>query len=399
MLRAVARLRYGALVVGRRAWARRLGPRSLGAPWKLMNRLVLLVAVLAAFLALPLTSAEALANPGLRPLSAEESAVLQSIAEDPAPKVLLGQAPGLENKHYLAGNEWHLYLYAEKLRGLGGAFMGVGSDQCYLLIGMQRPTLAVLSDYDDVVVAIHAIYFAFFEEAETRQAFLALWQQDNVAKAVAVLERRLPAGADKKGLTRLYRAGRAKIAQRLARVAKRFAAHKVASFVSDDDTYGYVRQLVQSGRVRAVRIDLLANRGVLSIGEALRKLGVPLKALYLSNAENYWRYTAQYRANIAALPLDPQGYVVRTVSTWNHNYDYIYDLQPLGNYAAWVSQPWVTGYRDFVRIVVPKVDEFRLSLTQPDVEAAQKARSKALGKGKAPSGLPAKGKVSGAKAG
>lgn len=345
-----------------------------------MIRLVLLLAVLAGSVAAPLSARSAEASEALPPLSADERAVLQGIREDPAPKVLLGQAPGLENKHYVAGNEWHLYLYADKLRGLGGAFMGVGSDQCYLLMGMQRPSLAVLSDYDDVVVAVHALYFAFFEEAETRQAFLALWQQDNAAKAVEVLQRRLPATADKKGLTRLYRVTRAKIAKRLGRVAKRFAAEKVPSFVSDDDTYAFVRQLVQAGRVRAVRVDLLANQGVLSIGEAARKLGVPFRAIYLSNAENYWRYSPQYRANIAALPIDPQGWLVRTVSTWNYNFDYIYDLQPLGNYAAWVSRPWVTGYRDFVRIAIPKPDEFRLSVTQPDFAAAERARTRQAGR-------------------
>jgi hypothetical protein len=353
-----------------------------------MIRLVLFLALLAATAVAPLAVRQAQASQDLRALTADERAILQNIREDQAPKVLLGQAPGLENKHYLAGNEWHLYLYGETLKGIGGAFMGVGSDQCYLLMGMQRPTLAVLSDYDDVVVAIHSIYFAFFEEAATRQEFLALWQQDNAAKAAAVLERRLPAGADKKGLQRLYRVGRAKIAKRLARVAKSFAAHKVASFVSDDETYSFIRQLVQTGRVRAVRVDLLANQGVQSIGEAARKLAIPFKVIYLSNAENYWRYTAQYRSNVAALPIDPQGWLVRTVSTWNHNYDYIYDLQPLGNYAAWVAKPWVTGYRDFVRIAVPKADEFRLSSTRPDVEAAEKARAKPGAKAKPPKATP-----------
>lgn len=358
-----------------------------------MIRLVLFLALLALTAVAPAAVRQAHAsqahpNQALRPLTSDDRAILQSIREDPAPKLLLGQAPGLENKHYLAGNEWHLYLYGEKLKGIGGAFMGVGSDQCYLLMGMQRPTLAVLSDYDDVVVAIHSIYFAFFEEAPTREEFIALWQQDNAAKALAVLERRLPASADKKGLLRLYRVARAKIAKRLARVAKSFAAHKVASFVSDNETYGFIRQLVQAGRVRAVRVDLLANQGVQSIGEAARKLAIPFKVIYLSNAENYWRYTAQYRSNVAALPIDPQGWLVRTVSTWNHNYDYIYDLQPLGNYAAWVSKTWVTGYRDFVRIAIPKADEFRLSSTQPDPEAAEKARAKPGAKSKPPMGAP-----------
>ena len=316
----------------------------------------------------------------LAPFTAQQRAILQSVQGDPAPKVLLGQAPGLENKHYVAGNEWHLDLYGEKLQDLGGAYMGVGSDQCYLLMGMQRPTVAFLTDYDDVVVAIHAIYFAFFEHAATRQAFLDLWQQPNVDGAVAVLTERLPSTADKKGLTRLYRVTRAKIAKRLAKVGKTFVAHKVRSFVTDDETYGYLRSMVVGGRVRAVRINLLANQGVLSVAAAARQLGMPFKVVYLSNAENYWLYTAQYRQNIAALPMDPAAWLVRTVSTWNHNFDYIYNLQPISNYLAWLAKPWVARYRDFIALGVPKPQEFRLAISQPDPEQAERLRAARKGR-------------------
>lgn len=330
-------------------------------------------------LALCLSGAASAAEP-LAPFTPQQRAVMQAIPEDPAPKVLLGQAPGLENKHYVAGNEWHLYLYGEKLKDLGGAFMGVGSDQCYLLMGMQRPTVAFLTDYDDVVVAIHSLYMAFFAQAATRQEFLDLWQQENVARGVEVLNQRLPATADKKGLTRLYRVTRAKIAMRLARVAKTFAAHKVRSFVSDDDTYAYLRAMVTGGRIRALRVDLLAKQGVLGVGEAARQLGVPLTVVYLSNAENYWLYTPQYRLNIAGLPVNPAAWLVRTVSTWNHNFDYIYNLQPMSNYLTWLGKPWVSRYRDFIALGAPQPQEFRLALTQPDPEQAERIRAARKGR-------------------
>lgn len=346
-----------------------------------MTRLTFLLPLLALWLPFASAAAEPLA-----PFSAPQRAILEAIPEDPAPKVLLGQAPGLENKHYVAGNEWHLYLYGEKLKDLGGAYMGVGSDQSYLLMGMQRPTVAFLTDYDDVVVAIHSIYFAFFEQAATRQEFLDLWQQANVARAVEVLAQRLPSTADKKGLTRLYRVTRAKIAKRLDRIGKSFAAHKVRSFVSDDETYGYLRSLVTGGRVRAMRVDLLAKQGVLGVAAAARQLGTPLKAIYLSNAENYWLYTGQYRLNMVALPVDPSAWLVRTVSTWNHNFDYVYNLQPVSNYLAWLAKPWVTRYRDFIAVGAPKPQEFRLAVSQPDPEQAERARTAGKGrsKGKSP---------------
>ncbi len=340
-----------------------------------MTRLAFLLPLLALWLPQVAAAAETVA-----PFSPQQRAILQAIPEDPAPKVLLGQAPGLENKHYVVGNEWHLYLYGDKLKDLGGAYMGVGSDQSYLLMGLQRPTVAFLTDYDDVVVAVHSLYMAFFEQAATRQEFLDLWQQPNVARAIEVLNQRLPSTADKKGLTRLYRVARAKIAKRLDRVAKTFAANKVRSFVSDDETYTYLRNLVSGGRVRALRVDLLAKQGVVGVAEAARQLGVPLKVVYLSNAENYWVYSAQYRQNIAQLPVDPAAWLVRTVSTWNHNFDYIYNLQPMANYLTWLNKPWVSRYRDFIALGVPQPKEFRLAVSQPDPEQAERARAARRGR-------------------
>ena len=89
---------------------------ALDARWITMTRLAFLLPLLALWLPQVAAAAETVA-----PFSPQQRAILQAIPEDPAPKVLLGQAPGLENKHYVVGNEWHLYLYGDKLKDLGGS--------------------------------------------------------------------------------------------------------------------------------------------------------------------------------------------------------------------------------------------------------------------------------------
>lgn len=311
------------------------------------------------------------------PLDAAGRAALAAAVEDPAPKVLLGQAPGLENKHYLIGNEWHLDLYAPKLKDLGGAYIGVGSDQAYFLMGMARPAVAWLIDYDDLVVQLHKVYFAFFAEAATPDAFMLLWTDET--QGAPVLTRRLQGDVQAAELVKFYRRQRGRVVERLTRVSKTFAKAGVANFVKDEEAYAWTRAMVTGGRVRALRVDLLAKQGMLSIGEAARKMGWPVRALYLSNAENYWSYSKQFRANIAGLPMDERSVIVRTVSTWGQNADYSYTLQPGLNYQAWLSKPWVREYRDFVRGKQPKAGEFLFYETHPDPDAAERARGKRVG--------------------
>lgn len=309
------------------------------------------------------------------PLEPAAKAAMEAVPQDPVPKKLLGQAAGLENKHYLAGNEWHLELYAGKLANLGGIYVGVGSDQSYLLAGMVRPVAAFFMDYDDLVVQIHRAYFTFFAKAADFEAFMKYW--DDAELGAKAIEEKLagdPAMADVK---KLYLRYRASIADRLHRVARTFRKAKVPCFVTDAETYTFIRELVAAGRVRALRVDLLANQGMAGIGAAAAKLGQPIRALYLSNAENYWAYTPQFRANVKALPFDAQSRVVRTVSTWDHNHDYVYTLQPALDFQAFVAMPWVKRYRDFIAWPRPQADEFLFKETAPNPAKLDAAHQKA----------------------
>ena len=105
------------------------------------------------------------------------------------------------------------------------------------------------------------------------------------------------------------------------------------TYLSDQATYDFIRNLIKNGCVRPLLVDLLADKGMKGIGEAMTKVGLPVRTLYLSNAEEYWTYTDQFRANVRGLPTDAKSLALHTQSS-NANEDYRYNAQPLDTFKA-----------------------------------------------------------------
>mgnify|MGYP000691614224 CR=1 FL=1 len=290
------------------------------------------------------------------PLDAAARAVFLGTAEDEPPVELGGVTEERKNQHYVTSNERTLEAFHSRIQDLRGGYVGVGSDQAYLFIGWARSELAWLTDYDPVVVDIHAIYHALFAVADTPAAFRDLWRVERKPAAIAAIQQHGPVGApapdraDARRRELLYRRYRARIAKRLDAVSAGMAAAGVPSFLTDQAQYTYVRDLVRAGRVRSLVADLTQTTAVQQLAAAASKLAVPVRVVYLSNAEEYWnRLTPSFRANVGALPVDDRSVVLRTLLTWSKNQDYRYNAQPLRNYQQWLAQPWVRTIRDVVR--------------------------------------------------
>ena len=303
--------------------------------------------------------------PTIAPLSAEDHATFHGSTSDRAAKWLDGVTPAQQGKHYLTSNEWNLHLFRPALKNLGGGYMGVGSDQAYLFIGFQRPTLAWLTDYDELVVEVHKIYRAFFLHADTPEAFFTLWTRAGKVSAMQVLAKAYPDDARYQKLYKRYRAG---VSRRLDKVKARFLEAKVPCFLTDADDYGYVRALIRADRVRPMVANLLDKKALAGIGPAAKKLGVPIRVLYLSNAEQYWKYDAQYRKNIAGLHFDEKSLIARTLLTWKRNQDYRYNVQPALTYVGLLTEKAIKNVNSFTPARKDKkrhVDFFR---TEIDVD-------------------------------
>lgn len=327
-----------------------------------------------------------------QPLSAEQRAAFLAPAEDEPPPELGGVTEARKNQHYVTGNERTLEAFYPRIRGLGGAYVGVGSDQSYLMIGWARAELAWLIDYDPVVVDLHAVYHALFGVAATPDEFLALWRKENKPRAIAALHAAYPGPA---GVRRelLYRRYRARVAKRLDELHLGMTAAGVPTFLTDAETYTHVRDLIAAGRVRAMVADLTGEGAVRQVGAAAKTLATPIRVLYLSNAEEYWSgLPRSFRDNIAALHVDDGSVVLRTLLTWEINQDYRYNAQPTRSYQQWLAQPWVRTIYDVVRrkAIVPGAINFFETTDLPD-EAVYRKRQERRARSQAPATAPAPG--------
>ncbi len=276
----------------------------------------------------------------LAPLAPELRQRLAAIRPDAAPDRLV------RDTHYWISNEQSHFLWHEYVVQMGGVFIGVGTDQNYLLAGWARPELLVLMDFDDGVAALHRAYGVIFRDCATPAELLEHWSAEREAEVEARLRAELSAEWVE-GTVQAYRSARPLVAARLAAVDARYRALGIPTFLSDPEQYEHLRTLWRNGRVVAVRGDLTAEVTMADIAAAVHAAGLEVGVLYLSNAEQYFRYTPQFRENITALPMAPDGVVLRTHGWRQFPYvadeDYHYNVQPAWYFAKLMAKGGMWG--------------------------------------------------------
>jgi hypothetical protein len=292
------------------------------------------------------------AEPGaLVPLTEEQIAIFYGSPEDAAPEWRGGITEELSNLHYLSGNEKTLDAFHATLAAAqGGGYMGVGTDQAYIFTGWARFEMVWLTDYDPAVKWVHELYRVLILASPTPAEFIALWDKESRDKAYAVID---AAETDENRAWQLrfwYRNSWQRIRNRFAYVNKRMAKAGVATFLDDQEQYDYVRTMLEQRRMRPMVVDLHAEKGVIALTDAAKQLGVPIRVLYLSNAEQYWkRYPKQFKTNVASIQFAENGIVLRTLLSQSANIDYRYNVQPGQNYQDWMSKPYTGNVYQIVR--------------------------------------------------
>ncbi|MBK9033111.1 MAG: hypothetical protein IPL61_17885 [Myxococcales bacterium] len=263
--------------------------------------------------------------------------VLWGTTSDKKPELLDGVRPEKFGQHYYVSDEGHADRFRSYIDGIGGGYVGIGSDQAYLYIGWARPQFAWTVDYDDAVVGMHELQQAFIAASATPDEYKAMWQRDHTDAAKAIIAQLAPEGRERKRLLHVLGQGQPRMRRRIRVLTNNLAG--VPTYLSDQATYDFVRNLIKNGCVRPLLVDLLADKGMAGIGRAMTEVGLPVRTVYLSNAEEYWSYTDQFRANIRGLPRDDKSVALHTQSS-NANQDYRYTAQPLGTFVAWLDEGW-----------------------------------------------------------
>lgn len=251
---------------------------------------------------------------------------------------------------YLESNESRAHLWMPYLANIGGGYVGVGSDQNYSFIAVARSRWAWVIDYDPRVVDHHLRMLAFIRHAETREAFIALWSAAGAGEAIEILEREYAGSPALAKLRRGYQATRERMHayfigqrepiprwNRSRRGAEGELDGVPFGWLRSDASYAYVRTMAAQGRLVVLPGDLLGGESLSGIGAAARRLGVPIRVYYTSNAPSSWggQMTAAYRDNVLALPFDRHTLVLQTAGKggfrqaghWHYNVQWGRHLQ------------------------------------------------------------------------
>jgi len=297
--------------------------------------------------------ADSYVSPG--PISGELVELLGALPEDDLPP------SRLQSAHYVTGNELRNDLFAPYIERIGGALVGVGSDQNFTLAALARSELVFIFDYDIYVVFVDKIHVIFLKNAPSRDDFVALWS--DVEKGKAALAGQV-SGDELEAYVKFQKA----VSGFLVRNRKAGEAGTRVHWLGSEKTYGYVRGLAVAGRVKVSKGDLLGGRTVTGIGEVLRAAGIPARILYLSNCEEYWSYyTEGLESSYAALPIDERTVVLRTfhdtaLPKAGPDRYYHYNVQSGTHFVETIAKEGRTRYRAMMKGVATlgKGGEFSL---------------------------------------
>ncbi|MCC6215586.1 MAG: hypothetical protein IT376_12040 [Polyangiaceae bacterium] len=282
------------------------------------------------------------------PLEPDLSAALHGVRADPPPRALTRE------RHYYVSNEQHHHLYRPTIEGLGGIQLGVGAEQNYLLAGWARPEVLVLVDFDQAIVDLHEVYGVLFTSTSSAGELVDAWAFGARRSVARRLEERWPDPALRKRRLRVYDEARAEVHARLQRLRARDARVGVPSFLTDPEQFRRLAALWATGRVLAVRGDLTQDRALTDLAAFARRSRLPVRVLYLSNAEEYFDYvTGHFTSNLRALPFDERSVVLHTRGHHGDHYRFVH--QRAKDYLAWIAAG-VPSWEELAKRAVPASD-------------------------------------------
>lgn len=251
-----------------------------------------------------------------------------------------------KREHFTVSNEYRHDLWFPYLRGLGGVYVGVASDQNYTLMAVAGSEIAYLIDLDRQVVHLHRVYMVLIAGSEDPDGFLRRFGEQAAVRAEtrALLEAGLSdmSERDRAAALAFVEDNREALREYLQVVRSTKRGEQGVTWLADPALYQYMRGMVAGGRLRAINGNLAGKQAMATIAAGARALKEDVKLLYLSNAEEYLHYTLDFVANVRGLPADAGSVVLRTIHDrfegWESCGDgdrrWNYQVQPLVDFQA-----------------------------------------------------------------
>lgn len=305
---------------------------------------------------------------------------------------------GLLADHYPSSNERRIDLFQKHLEGLKGGYMGVGTDQNLTFLGWARSEYAWLMDFDPVVVAVNRIHFLFIEKSPDYATFRNYWDRKNKKsseKLVMEAFQKDPDLSDIQLAWKVAHRGWNDVPERLKELEYMEKNFKLKTFSNSPEIYQHIRKMVQEGRIQAIPGDLNGSVTFQNIAASAKKLGVPIRVLYTSNAEEYFNFPEGYRKNILSLPVDDKSILIRTMTSGTRQflgypegekfpdtYPFHYNVQPLVAMKEWMKLPEKYRVVQMLRHTSYEEKGFSQMLQTPAEAGFGSAKGKDDGKGK-----------------
>ncbi|MDP2340237.1 MAG: SUMF1/EgtB/PvdO family nonheme iron enzyme [Deltaproteobacteria bacterium] len=279
------------------------------------------------------------APPTLAAPSAEELAAFNDVTEDTLDTPLCDKIGRSfvncrDPRSYLKTNEPRQDVVIPYVASLGGGYTGVGSDQNYTLAALAASQWVWLFDYDPNVVNWHKVLRALILSAPTPREFIDRLEPKNSKSSRKIVSDTWADSPDRETLINLLASSSSSLLPYYREQMRR-----EWTWLGTPEGYTWVRDLYLMGRMRAFKGNMLDKNTMQGIAAAAKKLKVPMRIYYPSNAHEFWVFTDQYRSNVRALPFDERSIVVQTISSltsgfdqrgyWHYNVQYGFEQQRL----------------------------------------------------------------------
>jgi hypothetical protein len=224
--------------------------------------------------------------------------------------------------HYITSNERHHTASLAHAHETGGVFIGIGTDQNFVVIPRVRPSHIVMVDFDQWAVDAHGIYRHLLRTRGTPSEFLSFFEAVQVPSKRRELREHGATPEDGQRMERVYARYRPEILKRLRSVRNRLNGKSITGYLNDQATYEYLREFVLTGRYAALRGDLTQERSLTALAKTLKSMSLQVGAVVLSNAEQYFDYTPNFKRNMRAFDFRPNALVFRTFRVGGRHYEY-----------------------------------------------------------------------------
>ena len=217
-------------------------------------------------------------------------------------------------RHFPVSNEWRHDLLFPFLHGLGGAYVGVGSDQNYTMAAAAGSDLVLLVDYDPQIPLVHRMYRALISVSETPDALIAHFAPEATAESERIIATELADDPRKDEVVAYYHRQHAWFERYLRRMVRARHDGVAVAWIGDAAMYARIRALHRARRIQTFNGDVTAERTLRAVGDVAKRAGETVRVLYFSNAEQFFPYSDAFIHNVDNLPTDDRSIVVRTVN-------------------------------------------------------------------------------------